>query len=87
MCVRYILEKHGESVDNPSGQICVNKIENRITFKNKKWYSLEPLTPKTMKFLGSNKNKITEVKNGENLPYLEITEVALVHRDIVNNDY
>ena len=40
-----------------------------------------------MKLLGSTKNKITEDKNGENVPHLEITEVVLVHCDIVNNDY
>ena len=40
-----------------------------------------------MKLLGSTKNKITKGKNGENVPDLEITEVALVHCDIVNNDY
>ena len=40
-----------------------------------------------MKLLGSTKNKITKDKNGENVPYLEITEVVLVHCDIVNNDY
>ena len=40
-----------------------------------------------MKLLGSTKNKITKDKNGENVPYLEITEVVLVRCDIVNNDY
>ena len=40
-----------------------------------------------MKLLGSTKNKITKDKNGENVPHLEITEVVLVHCDIVNNDY
>ena len=80
----YILEKHGKSVDNPPVQIYVNKIENRTTFK--KGYSLD-LTPETMKVLGSTKNKITEDKSGENVPHLEITEVVLVHCDIVNNDY
>ena len=40
-----------------------------------------------MKLLGSTKNKITEDKNGENVPHLDITEVALVHCNIVNNDY
>ena len=40
-----------------------------------------------MKLLGSTKNKITEDKNGENVPPLEITEVILVHCDMVNNDY
>ena len=83
----YVLKKHGENVDNPSIQIYVNKIENRITFKIKNGYSLELLTPETMKLLGSTKNKITKDKNGENVPHLEITEVVLVHCNIVNNDY
>ena len=68
-------------------RIYVNKIENRVTFKIKKGYSLELLTPKTMKLLGSIENKITKDKNGENVPHLEISEVVLVHCNIVNNDY
>ena len=40
----YILKKHGEDIDKPSIQICVNKIENRVTFKIKNGYSLELLT-------------------------------------------
>ena len=40
-----------------------------------------------MKLLGSTKNKITKHKNGENMPHLEITEVILVHCNIVNNDF
>ena len=40
-----------------------------------------------MKLLGSTKNKITKDKNGENVPHLEITEVVLVHCNMVNNDY
>ena len=40
-----------------------------------------------MKLLRSTKNKITKNKNGENTPHLAITEVALVHCNIVNNDY
>ena len=39
-----------------------------------------------MKLLGSTKNKITEDKIGENVPHLEITEVVLVHCNMVNND-
>ena len=31
--------------------------------------------------------KITKDNNGENVPHLEITEVVLVHCNIVNNDY
>ena len=83
----YILKKHGESEDKRSVQIYVNKIENRVTFKIKNGYSLELLTPETMKLLGSTKNKITKGKNGENVPHLEITEVILVYCNIVNNDY
>ena len=40
-----------------------------------------------MKLLGSTQNKITKEKNGENVPHLEITEVVLVHCNIVQNDY
>ena len=40
-----------------------------------------------MKLFGITKNKITKDENGENVPYLEITEVVLVHCNIVNDDY
>ena len=40
-----------------------------------------------MKLLGSSKIKIIKDENGENVPHLEITEVILVHCNIVNNDY
>ena len=40
-----------------------------------------------MKLLGSTENKIIKDKNGENVPHLEITEVILVHFNIVNGDY
>ena len=40
-----------------------------------------------MKLLGSAKVKITEDKNWENLPRLEITDVVSVHCNIANNDY
>ena len=83
----YILKNHGENIDNPSVKIYVNKIENRITFRTKVEYSLELLTPETMKLLGSTKNKLTKDENGENVPHIEITEVVLVHCNIVNNDY
>ena len=85
-CFEYILKNHGESVDKPSVWIYVNKIENRVTFKIKNGYSLELLTSETMQLLGSIKNKITKNKNRENVPHLEITDVVLVHCDIVNND-
>ena len=83
----YILKKHGEDIDKPSVQIYVNKIENRVTFKIKDGYSLELLTPETMKLLGTTGNKIIKDKNGQNVSHLEITEVVIVHCNIVNNDY
>ena len=36
--LEFILKKHGESIDNPSGRIYVTKIENRITLKFKTGY-------------------------------------------------
>ena len=41
----------------------------------------------TIKLLRSIENKIGKNKNGENAPHLEITEVVLVHCNIVNDDY
>ena len=40
-----------------------------------------------MKLLGNTENKITKDKNDENVPYLDIAEVILVHCSIVSNDY
>ena len=81
--MKYILKKHGESINNPWVKIYVNNIENRITFKFKTGYNLKVLTPETIKLLGSTENKITNEKNGENVPHPEITEVVLVHCNTV----
>ena len=58
----YIFKKHGENIDKPLVKVYVNKIENRFTFKIKNGYSLEVLTPETMRLLGSTENKITKDK-------------------------
>ena len=39
-----------------------------------------------IKLLESTKSKIIKDENDENVPNLEITEVVLVHFNIVNND-
>ena len=52
---------------NRSTKIYLNKIENIITFKVKKGYYLELLTPETIKLFGSTKSKVTKDKNGENI--------------------
>ena len=67
--------------------IYVNKIENRITFKIKIGYYLELLTPETMKLLGSTKSRITKDEYSENVSHLKITEVVLIHCNMVNNNY
>ena len=56
-------------------------------FEIKTGYYLELLTPETMKLLGSTKSQIIKSGNGENVPCLEITEVVLVHCNIVKNYY
>ena len=43
--------------------------------------------PETMKLLGNTQSKIIKDENGENVPHLEITEVVLIHCNIVNNNY
>ena len=40
-----------------------------------------------MKLLESTEKKIDKDKNGENVSYLEIIEVILVHCNVVNSDY
>ena len=59
----YILKKRGQSIDNLSVRMYINRIENRIKFKIKNGYYLELLTPETMKLLGSTESKITKDKN------------------------
>ena len=41
----------------------------------------------TMKFLGSTKTKINKDENGGNTHHLEMTKVALIYYNIVNNNY
>ena len=75
----YILRNHLEKTVNPSMRIYKKKKEKRLTFKIKTGYYLERLTPETMKLFGSTKSKITKKENGKNVPYLEITEIVLIH--------
>ena len=47
---------------------------------------LKFLTPKTIKLLESTKAKRTKDENIENVSHLEITEIVLVHCNVVNNN-
>ena len=81
----YIFKIHGKKTVNPSITIYTNKIEKRIKFRIKTGYYLELLTPEIIKLLQSSRKKITKDKNGENVRYLEIKEVVLIHCNVVNN--
>ena len=84
---KHILKKHETVTDNPSKMIHIDKIEKRIMFKIKTGYYLECFTTEIMKLLGSSKKRITKNENGENVPHLEMTEVVLIHCNIVSNNY
>ena len=78
--------KHEKETDNPSIRIYIKKTENRITFEIKRG-SRTFLIPGTRKLLGSTKSNITKDENGKNVCHLEITEVVLVHCNIVNSNH
>ena len=59
---KYIIEKHETIADNPSVQIYVNKMKNRIVFKIKTGYKLELLTEETMQLLGIQKKLLIKTK-------------------------
>ena len=81
----YIIKKHETMTDNPAIRIYVNKIENRITFKIKTGYYFKLLMVEIIKLLERTKSKTAADKNDENMPHLEITEVVLIHCNIVND--
>ena len=57
---------------------------NITTFKLKLGYYLELLTTETMKLVGSSEEKRwLKTKNDEILPHLKITEVLLVHFNLL----
>ena len=82
-----IIKKYEAFVDDPRIKIHFKKIIYKSTSKIKIVYYLELLTAKTMALLRSTESKITKDKNDENVPHLEITELVIVHCNIVNNDY
>ena len=71
-CFEYIINKHETITDtgNPSVEIDVNEIKNRIFLKLKAGYKLELLTEEAMQLLGSSKKVIDKNKNGKVVPRL-----------------
>ena len=45
------------------------------------------LMHETVKLFGRTRSKITKDENDENVSHLEITEIVLIHSNIVNNNY
>ena len=82
-----IIKKHGTITGNTPVLFYVNKIKNRIIFKVKSGYKLELLSKETMQLLENSSNTIDSDKDGELVPKLEVVEVVLVHRNLVNNSY
>ena len=74
----YIIKKRRPVTNNPAIGIYVIKIEKSNTLN---------INNKAMKLLGSTKTKIAKDKNGENVPHLELNDLALFHFNVVNNDY
>ena len=56
-------------------------------FKIKDRYELELETTESIKLFGSTKNLISKIKNGENVPSLEIFKAVLVQHNLVDNQY
>ena len=56
-------------------------------FKIKDRYELELQTTGSIKLFGSGKNLISKIKNGENVPSLEIVKAVLVQHNLVDNQY
>ena len=73
--------------DKPPIRIYVNKIENRIIFKNRTGYYLKLLTSETMALLGRTKDKMIQNENGEHVLHLGIMQVVLAHCNIFNKNY
>lgn len=63
---------YGWMADNPA--IKKYKIWSRIEFKIKSKYYLELQISETMKLVGGSENNITQGRNGENVPHLQISE-------------
>ena len=66
-------------------QIYVNKIKSRIVFKIKTGYKLKLSLNNEIN--RKYKKDVDQGKDGEDIPKLESVEVALVHCDLVNNNY
>ena len=85
--IEYIIKKQETLPTNSCIHICISRINNKLVFKVKDRHTLELQTPETMKLFGGTKKLIDKTKNGENVPSLEVVEVALVQWNVVNDQH
>ena len=84
-----VMKKHESNVkSNEQSPILIhtNRILNRLSFRIKTGYKLELLTNETMRLLGDGPI-IDTIKNGENVPRLEIVRNVLAFCNLVQNTY
>ena len=67
--------------------VYINRINSRLVFKTKDGYKVELQMPETVKLLGSTQKLIDITKNRENIPSLEVAEVALVQCNVTDKQY
>ena len=78
-----IIKKHKTLAKIIFIHVYINRIDNRLVFKIKDGYRLELHTPETTKLFCNTKKLIGKI-NGENV---EVVEVVLVQRNLVDNQY
>ena len=87
--IEYIIKRHEILTAIPPIHVYINRINNRSVFIIKDGYKLQLQTPETMKLFGNKKEDklIDKIKNGENVPSLEVVVVVLVQCNLVDNQY
>ena len=87
--IEYIIKRHEILTAIPPIHVYINRINNRSVFIIKDGYKLQLQTPETMKLFGNKKKDklIDKIKNGENVPSLEVVVVVLVQCNLVDNQY
>ena len=81
----YIVRNCESMTDNPSIQIYINRIKNRIGVKIMTGYKLELLSHETSNLLENAEQDIDKDKDREHIPKIE--SVVSMHYNLVNNSY
>ena len=84
-----MVQNHESTIKNNEESpilIYPNEVKNRVVFKIKTGYKQELLTKETQKLLG-DEPVIDKDKNSKNVPQLDQVEYALLHCNIVQNDF